>query len=139
MNDRCKELGCSNTNFMNVHGLDENNHYSSAKDMAIIARELIKHEKILAYTTIYEEYLKKPDGSSTWMVNTNKLIRYYNGLDGLKTGFTDNAGYCLTATAKRNNMRLISVVMKEPTPQTRNSETINLLNYGFSNYKVKLY
>ena len=137
MNDRCKELGCSNTNFMNVHGLDENNHYSSAKDMAIIARELIKHEKILAYTTIYEEYLKKPDGSSTWMVNTNKLIRYYNGLDGLKTGFTDNAGYCLTATAKRNNMRLISVVMKEPTPQTRNSETINLLNYGFSNYKVK--
>ncbi|MDD2505342.1 MAG: D-alanyl-D-alanine carboxypeptidase [Bacilli bacterium] len=137
MNNRCKELGCKNTNFMNVHGLDEADHYSSAKDMAIIARELLKHEKILTYTIIYEEYLKKPDGSSTWMVNTNKLIKYYNGLDGLKTGFTDNAGYCLTATAKRNDMRLISVVMKEPTPNARNSNTIALLNLGFSNYKVK--
>ncbi len=137
MNNRCKELGCSNTNFMNVHGLDENNHFSSAKDMALIARELVKHEKIFEYTTIYEEYLKKPDGTSTWMVNTNKLIKYYNGLDGLKTGFTDNAGYCLTSTAKRNNMRLISVVMKEPTSKSRNNDTINLLNYGFSNYKVK--
>lgn len=137
MNNRCKELGCSNTNFMNVHGLDENNHFSSAKDMAIIARELVKHEKIFEYTTIYEEYLKKPDGTSTWMVNTNKLIKYYNGLDGLKTGFTDNAGYCLTSTAKRNNMRLISVVMKEPTSKSRNNDIINLLNYGFSNYKVK--
>ncbi len=137
MNNRCRELGCKNTNFMNVHGLDENNHYSSAKDMALMARELLKYEKILEYTTIYEEYLKKPDGSTTWMVNTNKLIRYYNGLDGLKTGFTDNAGYCLTSTAKRNDMRLISVVMKEPTPNARNSDTIGLLNYGFSNYKVK--
>lgn len=137
MNNRCKELGCKNTNFMNVHGLDENNHYSSARDMAIMARELLKHERILNYTNIYEEYLKKPDGSSTWMVNTNKLIKYYAGLDGLKTGFTDNAGYCLTATAKRNNMRLISVVMKEPTPNARNNDTIGLFNYGFSNYKVK--
>lgn len=137
MNNRCKELGCKNTNFMNVHGLDANNHYSSAKDMAYVARELLKHEKILSYTNIYEEYLKKPDGSSTWMVNTNKLIKYYTGLDGLKTGFTDNAGYCLTATAKRNNMRLISVVMKEPTPNSRNNDIIELLNYGFSNYKLK--
>lgn len=137
MNNRCKELGCQNTNFMNVHGLDANNHYSSARDMALIARELLKHEKILNYTNIYEEYLKKPDGSSTWMVNTNKLIKYYTGLDGLKTGFTDNAGYCLTATAKKNNMRLISVVMKEPTPNSRNNDIIELLNYGFSNYKLK--
>ncbi len=137
MNSRCKELGCKNTNFMNVHGLDENNHYSSAKDIALIAKELLNHEDILKYTTIYEEYLKKPDGSSTWMVNTNKLIKYYTGLDGLKTGFTDNAGYCLTATAKRNDMRLISVVMKEPTPNSRNNNIIELLNYGFSNYKVK--
>ncbi|MDD4187557.1 MAG: D-alanyl-D-alanine carboxypeptidase [Bacilli bacterium] len=137
MNNRCKELGCKNTNFMNVHGLDANNHYSSAKDMALIARELLKHNDILNYTNIYEEYLKKPDGSTTWMVNTNKLIKYYTGLDGLKTGFTDNAGYCLTATAKRNNMRLISVIMKEPTPSSRNNDTIELLNYGFSNYKLK--
>ncbi|MDD4795293.1 MAG: D-alanyl-D-alanine carboxypeptidase, partial [Bacilli bacterium] len=138
MNNRCKELGCQNTNFMNVHGLDANNHYSSARDMALIARELLKHEKILNYTNIYEEYLKKPDGSSTWMVNTNKLIKYYTGLDGLKTGFTDNAGYCLTATAKRNNMRFISIVMKEPTPTSRNNDIIELLNYGFSNYKLKI-
>ncbi|MDD4407799.1 MAG: D-alanyl-D-alanine carboxypeptidase [Bacilli bacterium] len=138
MNERCKELGCTSTNFMNVHGLDENNHYSSAKDMALITRELLKHEKILNYTSIYEEYLNKPDGTSTWMVNTNKLIKYYSGLDGLKTGFTNAAGYCLTATAVRNNMRLISVVMKSPTTKDRSNDTVELLNYGFSNFKLKI-
>ena len=137
MNERCKALGCVATNFMNVHGLDDTDHYSSAHDMALMAKALLKHEKILNYTTIYEEYLKKPDGTTTWMVNTNKLIRYYNGLDGLKTGFTSAAGYCLTATAQRNNMRLISVVMKEATTNSRSNSTIELLNYGFSNYKVK--
>ena len=137
MNEKCKALGCENTSFVNVHGLDDPNHYSTAKDMSLIASELLKHEDILKYTSIYEEYLKKPDGTTTWMVNTNKLIRFYNGLDGLKTGYTKNAGYCLTATAKRNDMRLISVLMKEPTSQVRNSETVELLNYGFSNYKIK--
>ena len=137
MNEKCKALGCENTSFVNVHGLDDPNHYSTAKDMSLIASELLKHEDILKYTSIYDEYLKKPDGSTTWMVNTNKLIRFYNGLDGLKTGYTKNAEYCLTATAKRNGMRLISVLMKEPTSQVRNSETVELLNYGFSNYKIK--
>lgn len=137
MNDKCKMLGCINTNFANVHGLDDPNHYSTAHDMALIARELLKHENILKYSSIYEAYLQKPDGTSTWMVNTNKLIKYYNGLDGLKTGYTSNAGYCLTATAKRGGMRLISVLMKEPSSQVRNSETIDLLNYGFTNYKIK--
>ncbi len=137
MNEKAKALGCINTNFANVHGLDDPNHYTTAHDMAIMARELLKHENILKYSSIYEAYLKKPDGTSTWMVNTNKLIKYYNGLDGLKTGFTSNAGYCLTATAKRGGMRLISVLMKEPTSQIRNSETIDLLNYGFTNYKIK--
>lgn len=137
MNEKCKEIGCKNTSFANVHGLDDPNHYSCASDMALIASHLLKHEEILEYSSIYEEYLNKPDGTSTWMVNTNKLIRYYNGLDGLKTGYTSNAGYCLTATAKRNDMRLISVLMKEPTSQIRNSETIDLLNYGFANYKIK--
>ncbi len=137
MNEKCKSLGCENTSFVNVHGLDDTNHYSTAKDMSLIASELLKHEDILKYTSIYEEYLKKPDGTTTWMVNTNKLIRFYNGLDGLKTGYTKNAGYCLTATAKRNDMRLISVLMNEPTSQVRNSETVELLNYGFSNYKIK--
>jgi serine-type D-Ala-D-Ala carboxypeptidase (penicillin-binding protein 5/6) len=138
MNKKAKQLGLINTNFTNVHGLDDANHYSCAKDMALIARELIKHNKILKYTSIYEEYLNKPNGTSTWMVNTNKLIKYYVGLDGLKTGFTSNAGYCLTSTALRNGMRLISVVMKEATPNDRSNDTINLLNYGFTNYKVKV-
>lgn len=138
MNAKVKELGLGNTNFTNVHGLDNDDHYSCAYDMAIIARELIKHEKILNYSSIYEEYLKKNDGSSVWMVNTNKLIRYYNGLDGLKTGFTTTAGYCLTATAKRNDMRLISVVMGEETGEQRTKDTIELLDYGFNNYKLKI-
>ena len=137
MNEKAKTLGCINTNFANVHGLDDPNHYTTAYDMSLMARELLKHEDILKYSSIYEAYLKKPDGTSTWMVNTNKLIKYYNGLDGLKTGYTSNAGYCLTATAKRGGMRLISVLMKEPTSQVRNSETIDLLNYGFTNYKIK--
>lgn len=137
MNDKVKELGLSNTNFENVHGLDNDNHYSCPYDMAMIARELLKHEKILEYSSTYEEYLKKNDGTSVWMVNTNKLIRYYNGLDGLKTGYTKTAGYCLTATAKRNDMRLISVVMGSETSETRSKQTIELLDYGFNNYKLK--
>jgi len=137
MNDKVKELGLSNTNFVNVHGLDDENHYSCPYDMAMIASELLKHEEILEYSSIYEEYLKKNDGSSVWMVNTNKLIKYYNGLDGLKTGYTKLAGYNLTATAKRNDMRLISVVMGEETSETRSKDTIELLDYGFNNYKLK--
>lgn len=137
MNQKVKTLGLSNTNFENVHGLDSDNHYSCPYDMSMIAKELLKHKKILEYSSIYEDYLKKNDGSSIWMVNTNKLIRYYNGLDGLKTGFTSTAGYCLTATAKRNDMRLISVVMGSETSETRSKETIELLDYGFNNYKLK--
>lgn len=138
MNEKAASLGCTNTTFKNVHGLDAEGHLTTAKDMSIMARELLKHEEILTFSSIYEEFLNKPDGSSTWMVNTNKLIKYYNGLDGLKTGFTKNAGYCLTATAKRNNMRLISVVMNEPTTEKRSRDTIKLLNYGFANYKIKV-
>lgn len=137
MNDRCKALGCTNTNFINVHGLEEENHYTTAKDLAIMARELLKHSEILKYTSIYEDYLNKPDGTSTWMVNTNKLVRYYQGLDGLKTGHTQNSGFCLVSTAERNNMRLIGVVLKSKTSTTRSNDTIELLNYGFGNYKVK--
>ena len=137
MNNKVKELGLTNTNFENVHGLHSENHYSCPNDMAVIARELLKHQKILDYSSIYEEYLKKNDGTSVWMVNTNKLIKYYKGLDGLKTGFTDNAGYCLTATAKRNNMRLISVVMGEETSEIRSKDTVELLDYGYNNYKLK--
>lgn len=136
MNKKAKELGLKNTQFKNPHGLDEEGHYTSAHDMAIMAKELIKHKQILNYTSIYEEYLTKSDGTKLWMVNTNKLVKFYKGVDGLKTGFTQTAGYCLTATAMKNNTRLISVVMGEDTSANRSTDTVNLLNYGFNSYKV---
>lgn len=138
MNKRAQELGLSNTVFKNPHGLDAEGHYSSARDMSRIASELIKHEKILEFTSIYEDYLKKNDGSSVWLVNTNKLVRFYDGVDGLKTGFTETAGYCLTATAKKNNTRFISVVMGAETSDKRSSDTTSLLNYGFNSYQTKV-
>ncbi len=138
MNKKAESLGLKNTHFVNVHGLDEEGHYSSAYDMSIMARELLKHEKILDFTRVYEEYLTKPDGSQIWLVNTNKLVRFYDGVDGLKTGFTQNAGYCLTATGKKNNLRLISVVMGEESIEKRSSDTVKLLNYGFNTFKVNL-
>ena len=136
MNKRFKELGASNTNFVNAHGLDAEGHYSTARDMAIIAMELLKHEKILEYTSIYEEYLEKNDGTKTWLVNTNKLVRFYDGVDGLKTGYTTTAGYCLTATARKDNFRLISVVMGEESTESRSSDTVKMLNYDFNTYKI---
>ncbi len=136
MNDRAQKLGLKNTKFVNPHGLDAQGHVSSARDMALIAKELLKHEKILEFTSIYEDYLKKNDGSSVWLVNTNKLVRFYEGVDGLKTGYTKEAGYCLTATAKKNNLRLISVVMGEPSSDERSSDTSNMLNYGFNTYEL---
>lgn len=138
MNKKAESLGLKNTHFVNVHGLDEEGHYSSAYDMSVMARELLKHEKILDFTRVYEEYLNKPDGSQIWLVNTNKLVRFYDGVDGLKTGFTQKAGYCLTATGKKNNLRLISVVMGEESIEKRSSDTVKLLNYGFNTFKVNL-
>ena len=135
MNERAKELGLKSTTFKNPHGLDTEGHVSSAYDMALIAKELLKHPKILEFTSIYEDYLQKNDGSSTWLVNTNKLVRFYDGVDGLKTGFTSSAGYCLTATAKKNNLRLIAVVMGAPTSDNRSSDISSMLNYGFNTYK----
>lgn len=136
MNKKVKELNLKNTNFVNVHGLDADNHYSSAYDMAIIATELIKHEKVLEYTSLYEDYLIKPDGNKTWLVNTNKLVRFYEGVDGLKTGFTSSAKYCLTATAIKSNIRFITVTMGVDTSEHRSLDTTNMLNYAFANYKL---
>lgn len=136
MNKRAKELELKNTQFKNPHGLDAEGHYTTAKDMSIMAKELLKHESILNYTSIYEEYLTKSDGTELWMVNTNKLVKFYDGVDGLKTGFTATAGYCLTATAMKNGMRVISVVMGEDSSANRSTDTVNLLNYGFNSYKV---
>lgn len=137
MNKKAKELGLSNTHFENACGLDSDNHYSSANDMSIIAKELVKHKKILEFSGTYEDYLRKNTEKSFWLVNTNKLVRYYQGVDGLKTGYTKNAGYCITTTAERGNMRLITVVMGEPSSAIRNSETTTMLDYGFNTYEAQ--
>ncbi len=138
MNEKAKELGLKNTNFVNPTGLDEENHYSSAYDMALIAIELLKHDEILEFSSVYEDYLRTDTPNKFWLVNTNKLVRFYDGADGLKTGFTDNAGYTMAVTAKRNDMRLIAIVLGEDVSKVRNQETTNLLDYGFNLYKVQL-
>ncbi len=137
MNKRAKELGAKNTTFKNPHGLDEEGHLSTARDMALIAKELVKHESIIKLTSTYETTITHQNGKSLWLVNTNSLIKFYSGLDGLKTGFTDKAGYCLTGTMKRNDMRLITVVMKADTKENRNTDTINMMEYAYSTYSKK--
>ena len=136
MNDKAKSLGLKNTNFVNSTGLDAEGHYSTANDMSVMARELVKHEKILEFSSIYEDYLRKNTAKSFWLVNTNKLVKFYSYIDGLKTGFTDDAGYCLTATGKKNNMRLISVVMGEASIDNRSADTLAMLDYGFNMYNI---
>lgn len=139
MNKKVKELGLKNTNFVNCTGLDDNNHYSSAYDMAIIARELIvNHPDIVNFSSLYEDYLRENTDNKFWLVNTNKLVRFYDGADGLKTGHTDAAGYCLAATAKRNGLRLIAVVLGEKNGSIRNNETMELLDYGFNNTRFNI-
>lgn len=135
MNKKAQELGLTNTRFSNPHGLDNENHYSTARDMSKLAQELLKYEDILKFTSIYEDYLTKPDGSQIWLVNTNRLVRFYDGVDGLKTGYTTQAGYCLTATAKKNDFRIISVVMKASSGDARSKDTATLLSYGFNSFK----
>lgn len=139
MNKRGTELGLTDTNFKNCHGLDDANHYSSASDMAKIAMELVKHEKLFEYTSIYEDYLREGTDRKFWLVNTNKLVRFYSGADGLKTGYTGEAGYCLTATAKRNGMRIIAVVMGEPDSKTRTSDVSSMLDYAFAQYETETF
>lgn len=137
MNDKAKSLGLNDTNFKNCHGLDSEGHYSSAHDMAYIARELVKHEKILEYSSIYEDYLRENTNKKIWLVNTNKLVRFKKGVDGLKTGYTTEAGYCLTATMKKDNMRVIATVMGEPDSAIRNNEVSGMLDYAFAQMGLK--
>lgn len=137
MNERAKQLGLTDTNFKNPHGLDAADHYSSAYDMSIIAKELVKHPQVLEYTSIYEDYLRQNTDRKIWLVNTNKLVRFYPGVDGLKTGYTKEAGYCLTATAKKGNSRFIAVVMGEADSKTRNAEVSEMLDYAFAQYEVE--
>ena len=137
MNERAKQLGLVDTNFKNPHGLDAAEHYSSAYDMAVIARELVKYPEVLEYTSIYEDYLRKDTDRKIWLVNTNKLVRFYQGVDGLKTGYTSEAGFCLTATAKKGNTRFIVVAMGEPDSKTRNAEVTEMLDYAFARYEIE--
>lgn len=136
MNKRANELGLKNTHFKNPHGLDDANHYSSSRDMSLIAKELVKHDEVLEYTKIYEDYLRENTDRKIWLVNTNKLVRFYDGVDGLKTGYTEEAGYCMTATAQKNGMRIIAVVMGEETSKIRNKEVSEMLDYAFAQYEV---
>ena len=138
MNKKVKELGLKNTQFKNCTGLDEEGHYSTAYDMSVIARELLKHEDILKFSSKYEDYLRVNTPNKFWLVNTNKLVRFYEGADGLKTGHTDAAKYCLAATAKKNDMRLIAIVLGEEVSKVRNSETMALLDYGFNTYGLQI-
>lgn len=137
MNDRAKELGCKNTNFSDCTGLTDNNHYTSAYDLALIARELLtKHPDVLNYTTLKEDYIRKDTSSPFWLVNTNKMIGRVEGLNGLKTGYTSFSGYCITLSMHKDNMDLISVVFGYDKSTTRNAESLELLKYGFSTYKM---
>ena len=133
MNEKAKGLGMENTHFMNTNGLDEDDHYSSARDVAIMSRELMKHETIFNYTSIWMDTLR---GGKFQLANTNKLIRFYDGANGLKTGSTSKALCCLSAAAKRNDMQLIAVVLGAPTSAERFASAKSLLDYGFANYAV---
>ena len=135
MNNKAKELNLNDTYFKNPHGLNDTNHYSSAYDMSVIAKELAKHEDVFKYTSIYEDYLREGTQKKLWLVNTNKLVRFYKGVDGLKTGYTEEAGYCLTATANKG-FRVIAVVMGEPSSELRNKEVSEMLDYAYATYKL---
>lgn len=134
MNEKVKQLNLKNTQFKNTTGLSAKDHYSTAYDMAMMAKELLKHEEITNFTKLYESYLREDTDKKFWLVNTNKLVRFYPGVDGLKTGFTSEAKYCLTATAKKDGMRVIAVVFGAPTSKSRNAQITKMLDYSFSQY-----
>lgn len=138
MNQKAKELKMTNTSFKNATGFDDPEHYTCPLDMAYLACELLKYEKeVLKYSSMQEGYVRENTDNPFWLVNTNKLLKHYDGMDGLKTGFTQKAGYNLTATAYRKGVRLVSVVMREETIAKRSQDTIRLLDYGFSNLKCE--
>lgn len=133
MNEKSKELGLKNTNFVNTNGLPAEGHYSSAHDVAVTTRELLKHPTVLNYTNIWMDTIR--DGAFG-LANTNKLVRFYKGANGMKTGFTSEAGYCLSGTALRDGMQLIAVVLGSPTSEDRFALAKQLLDFGFANYRI---
>ena len=138
MNETAASFGCKDTHFVNPTGLHDENHVSSAYDMALIASYLIEEgqDELLQYTSLLEDYIREDSEQKFWLVNTNKMLRSYQGMDGLKTGYTSQSLYCITVTALRDGMRLIAVVMHEPDKNTRSKEAAALLDYGFANYQV---
>ena len=139
MNEKAKELGLKNTKFQNSTGLSAKDHYSSARDMAVLAKELLKYEEITKYTKQYEAYLREDTDNKFWLVNTNRLVKFYPGVDGLKTGYTSEAKYCLTATAKKDDMRVIAVVFGAPSSKERNKQISRMFDYAFSQFQSKQY
>ncbi|HHX00592.1 MAG TPA: D-alanyl-D-alanine carboxypeptidase [Acholeplasmataceae bacterium] len=137
MNHKAKQIGATNTVFKNCNGLPEPGHVSTARDMAIMGAYLVNHHpEILDYTKIYEDYLREGQPNRFWLVNTNKLVKFVEGVDGIKTGWTNESGYCLTATIKRDNKRFIAVTMGNSDPKVRNAEIMQMLNYALSTYDV---
>lgn len=136
MNQKAKQFNMNDTHFNNATGFDDDNHYSSPYDMALLGCHLVSFgDDILRYTSLKEAYIREDTSSPFWLVNTNKLLGHYDGIDGLKTGFTNKAGYNLTSSAKRGNIRLVSTVMNLDTIAHRSQDTIRLLDYGFSRLK----
>lgn len=137
MNEKAKDLQLENTHFVNSSGLPAENHYTTAYDMAVMSKELLKYEQIINYTSIYEDYLRKGKENEFWLVNTNKLVRFYPYVDGLKTGYTSEAKFCLAATAKKDDMRVVAVVMGADSAKKRNSMTMELIDYAFGHYETE--
>lgn len=137
MNDRAKALGMKDTTFKNCTGLNAAGHVTSAYDISIMSRELLKHPTILKYSGTYMETISEGRKSPIGLVNHNKLVRFFKGCDGLKTGFTEEAKYCISATAVRDGARMLTVIMGAPSYKIRNRDASMLLNFGFSKFEVK--
>lgn len=140
MNEEAKRIGQKNTKYQNVTGLHDNNHYTTCFDIALVARTLIlEHgDDVLSLTKIYDGYVRENTDKKFWLVNTNKLVKFVPGVDGLKTGWTNEAGYCLTSTMVKDNMRVIAVVMGCANVTLRTKDTMALLNYAFANYEKEV-
>jgi len=137
MNEKAKSLGMKDTAFKNCTGLSAEGHYTTAYDISIMSRELLKHPHILKYSGTYMETISEGRKAPIGLVNHNKLVRFFDGCDGLKTGFTNEAMYCMSATAKRSNVRMLAIIMGAPTYTKRNSDASMLMNYGFSKFETK--
>ena len=138
MNEKALKIGCVNTHFNNCNGLPTDNHYTCAYDIGLMSTYLVRaYPDILRFTSIYEDYLRKGTDREFWLVNTNKLVKFYDSVDGLKTGWTTDAGYCLSATQKVNDIRFVAVAMGASSAGIRNKEIMSMLNYGANNYELK--